>query len=127
MAIALDRYAVPTPRITVDRAAAELGGYSDGDIDAMIDDGEVQAQALIAGERQYLIENEVIKFDTYAAQSNSYSQAPIDTNTYCDNQISQAFLTQFTNLGITDTGARSVGEVHLSISSEDQLSIYVIL
>ena len=123
MAIALDRYAVPTPRITVDRAAAELGGYSDGDIDAMIDDGEAQAQALIAGERQYLIENEVIKFDTYAAQSNSYSQAPIDTNTYCDNQISQAFLTQFTNLGITDTGARSVGEVHLSIFRRSAINL----
>lgn len=123
MAIALERYAVPTPKITIDRAAAELGGYSDGDVDAMVDDGEAQAQAMIAGERQYLIENEVIKFDTYAAQSNSYSQAPIETNRYCDNQISQAFLTQFTNLGISDTGARSVGEVHLSIFRRSAINL----
>jgi hypothetical protein len=123
MAIALERYAVPTPKISIDRAAAELGGYSDGDVDAMVDDGEAQAQAMIAGEKQYLIENEVIKFDTYAAQSNSYSQAPIETNKYCDNQISQAFLTQFTNLGITDTGARSVGEVHLSIFRRSAINL----
>ena len=123
MAIALERYAVPTPKISIDRAAAELGGYSDGDVDAMVDDGEAQAQAMIAGEKQYLIENEVIKFDTYAAQSNSYSQAPIETNRYCDNQISQAFLTQFTNLGITDTGARSVGEVHLSIFRRSAINL----
>jgi hypothetical protein len=122
MAIALERYAVPTPRITVDRSAAELNGYSDGDIDAMVDDGEAQAQAMISGERQYLIQNEVIKFDTYAAQS-AYSQAPIETNKYCDNQISQAFLTQFTNLGISDTGSRSVGEIHLSIFRRSAINL----
>ena len=56
-----------------------------------------------------------MKFDSYAAQPNLYAQGPLDIIKECDNQISQAFLAQFANLGISDTGSRSVGEVHLSV------------
>ena len=45
----------------------------------------------------------------------SHDQGPLEIIKECDNQISQAFLAQFANLGITDSGARSVGEVHLSV------------
>jgi phage gp29-like protein len=51
----------------------------------------------------------------YSAAPNLYAQGPLDIIRECDNQISQAFLAQFANLGITDTGSRSVGEVHLSV------------
>ena len=115
MCVGLDRWAIPTPRVKVDRSVAELHGLSDSDINAMIDDAEAQAQAFLSAEQAYLIDNPVVSFDQYAATPNLYAQGPLDIIRECDNQISQAFLAQFANLGITDTGSRSVGEVHLSV------------
>ena len=115
MCVGLDRWAIPTPRVKVDRSVAELQGLTDSDINAMIDEAEAQAQAFLSAEQSYLIDNPVVSFDQYAATPNLYAQGPLDIIRECDNQISQAFLAQFANLGITDTGARSVGEVHLSV------------
>jgi hypothetical protein len=115
MCVGLDRWAIPTPRVKVDRSVAELHGLSDSDINAMIDEAEAQAQAFLSAEQAYLIDNPVVSFDQYAATPNLYAQGPLDIIRECDNQISQAFLAQFANLGITDTGSRSVGEVHLSV------------
>jgi phage gp29-like protein len=81
----------------------------------MIDEAEAQAQAFLSAEQAYLIDNPVVSFDQYASAPNLYAQGPLDIIKECDNQISQAFLAQFANLGITDTGSRSVGEVHLSV------------
>jgi len=81
----------------------------------MIDDAEAQAQAFLSAEQSYLVDNPVVSFDQYASAPNLYAQGPLDIIKECDNQISQAFLAQFANLGITDTGSRSVGEVHLSV------------
>ena len=115
MCVGLDRWAIPTPRVKVDRSVAEMQGLTDSDINAMIDEAEAQAQAFLSAEQSYLIDNPVVSFDQYAATPNLYAQGPLDIIRECDNQISQAFLAQFANLGITDTGARSVGEVHLSV------------
>ena len=115
MCVGVDRWAIPAPKVKVDRAAAELAGLSDADINTMVDEAESQAQAFLSAEQSYLIENNVISFDNYAAAPNLYAQGPLDIIRECDNQISQAFLAQFANLGISDTGSRSVGEVHLSV------------
>ena len=115
MCVGLDRWAVPTPKVKVDRSQAESLGLTDGDIDAMIEDAEAQAQAFISAEQSYLVENSAISFDTYASQPNLYAQGPLEIITKCDSQISAAFLTQFADLGNTETGARSVGEIHLSV------------
>ena len=115
MTVGVDRWAIPAPKVKVDRSKAELAGLTDADINAMVDEAESQAQAFLAAEQSYLIENDVVTFDNYAAAPNLYAQGPLDIIRECDNQISQAFLAQFANLGITDTGSRSVGEVHLSV------------
>ena len=115
MCVGLDRWAVPTPKVKVDRAAAESIGLTDGDIDVMINDAEEQARAFISAEQSYLVENAAVSFDTYAAAPNLYADGPINIITKCDAQISAAFLAQFAELGTTETGARSVGEIHLSV------------
>jgi len=115
MCVGVDRWAIPTPKVVVDRAQAELQGLTDGDIDAMVNEAEAQAQAFLATEQQYLVENAAVKFDSYSTTPYLYSQGPLDIIKECDNQISQAFLAQFANLGISDTGSRSVGEIHLSV------------
>ena len=115
MCVGLERWAVPTPKVKVDRSQAEQQGLTDSDLSAMIDDAAEQAQAFLATEQSFLVESPVIQFDSYGATPNLYSQGPLDIIQECDNQISQAFLAQFANLGISDTGSRSVGEVHLSV------------
>jgi hypothetical protein len=115
MCVGLDRWAVPSPKVVVDRSQAEALGLSDGDIDAMIDDAEGQAQAFLSAEQSYLVENAAVKFEQYAATPNLYADGPINIITKCDSQIASAFLTQFADLGNTETGARSVGEIHLSV------------
>jgi len=115
MCVGLDRWAVPTPKVVVDRSTAEQIGLTDGDIDAMINDAEAQAQAFISSEQSYLVENSAVKFETYAAQPSLYADGPINIISKCDSQIAAAFLAQFADLGQTETGARSVGEIHLSV------------
>lgn len=115
MCVAVDRWAIPTPKVTVDRSQGEQQGLTDSDIDAMINDAEEQIQSFISAEQQYLVENPVISFDSYSVDPNLQSGGPLQIITECDNQISQAFLAQFANLGISDTGARSVGEIHMSL------------
>ena len=115
MCVGLERWAIPTPKIQVDRSQAEQQGLTDSDLSAMIDDAADQAQAFLATEQSFLVESPVIQFDSYGMTPNLYSQGPLDIIKECDNQISQAFLAQFANLGISDTGSRSVGEVHLSV------------
>ena len=115
MCVAADRWAIPTPKLVIDRSQAESLGLTDGDIDAMINEGEGQAQALLATEQSYLVENPAVKFDTYSPANNFHVDGPLNIITKCDSQISAAFLTQFADLGNTETGARSVGEIHLSV------------
>jgi len=115
MCVGVDRWAIPTPKVVIDRSVAELQGLNDSDIDAMVNDAEAQAQAFLSAEQSYLVENSAVKFESYSTTPQLYSQGPLDIIKECDNQISQAFLAQFANLGITDTGSRSVGEIHLSM------------
>ena len=115
MCVGLDRWAIPTPKITVNRSEAENLGLTDADIDAMVEDAEGQAQAFLAAEQSYLVENAAVNFSSYETSPYLYSQGPLDIIRLCDSQIAAAFLTQFADLGNTETGARSVGEIHLSV------------
>jgi len=115
MCVGLERWALPTPKVKVDRSQAEMQGLTDADLNVMIEEAADQAEAFLSTELAYLVESPVIQFDAYSITPNLYSQGPLDIIKECDNQISQAFLAQFANLGISDTGSRSVGEVHLSV------------
>jgi hypothetical protein len=115
MCVGLDRWAIPTPKVKIDRSQAESLGLSDADIDAMVEDAEGQAQSFLAAEQSYLVENDAVKFESYETSPYLYSQGPIDIIKLCDSQIAASFLTQFADLGNTETGARSVGEIHLSV------------
>ena len=123
MCVGLDRWAIPTPKVSVDRSQAESMGLSDGDIDAMIEDAEAQAQSFLASEQSYLVENSAVSFTSYETSPYLYSQGPIDIVKLCDNQMASAFLTQFADLGNTETGARSVGEIHLSVFRRSAINL----
>lgn len=114
LAVATNRWAVPTPKVVVDRSVAEQNGYDDATLSQMIEDASYQAQAYLSQDQGYLVENNCVKFETYGDSSFSPDGA-LKVIQECDNQIASAFLSQFMNLGISDTGSRSVGEIHLSV------------
>jgi len=115
MAIGLEKWAVPTPIVKVNRQAIDQMGISSGDVEAMINEAQQQAQAYVVQEQSYLVENNIVSFDTYGGSAGFDAGGALQVIQECDNQISQAFMAQFMNLGISDTGSRSVGEVHLSV------------
>lgn len=115
LSIGVERWIIPTPKITVDREIAERSGFTDGELKAMIDEAVQQAQAYLVQEQGYLVENTAIKYDSYGNQAGFNPDGALKVIQECDNQISQSFMAQFMNLGISDTGSRSVGEVHLSV------------
>ena len=122
LGVGMERWAVATPRVAVDRSAAEAAGLTDTDIDEMIDRAAAQAQAYIAQEQSFLVDNPVVSFQTFGEQKLDSSHA-LATIKECDHQLSMAFLASFMNLGTTDTGSRSVGEVHLSVFRRSALNL----
>ena len=65
MCVGLDRWAIPTPKVTVNCSEAENMGLTDGAIDAMVEDAEAQAQSFLAAEQSYLVENSAVSFSSY--------------------------------------------------------------
>jgi hypothetical protein len=115
LSVGVERWAIPTPVVAVDREVAERSGFTDGQLSEMINEAVRQAQSYIAQEQSYLVENTAVKFSAFGSQAGFNPDGALKVIQECDNQISQAFMAQFLNLGISDTGARSVGEVHLSV------------
>ena len=113
LGVALERFAIPTPLIQVDRSLAETQGLTDSDLDVCIDRASAQAAAYISQEQSYLVESLACKFSTYGdgKLDTSHMIAAIDKY---NQEISSAFMTGFTDLGVSTTGSRSVGEVHQS-------------
>lgn len=111
LAIAAERFAVPTPRVRVNRKEAqEASGYDDaGALNTAIDNAKAQAKAYTSHELAYLTEVAGVTFDTFGADFDPARLiAVVD---HCDQQIYQAFLLGFMRLGVNDTGSRAVGEV----------------
>lgn len=114
MSVGVERWAIPTPIVQVDRSVIESNGYSTEEVNQMIQEAELQAANYISQKQGYLVENSVVKFDVFGSGEFNPAGA-LQVISECDNQISQAFMAQFMNLGISDTGSRAVGEIHLSV------------
>ncbi len=114
--IGVERWAVPTPVVKVNREAAEAGGYNQEQVEALIDQAESQALAYVSAESSYLVEpSAVVSFESYGASGELNVGGVEAAIAMCDTQIATSMMTQMINLGVTDTGSRSVGEVHANL------------
>ena len=114
--IGIERWAVPTPIVKVHREAAEAGGYNQEQIEALIDEAESQALNYVSAESSYLVEpSAVVSFESYGASGELNVGGVEAAIAMCDTQIATSMMTQMINLGVTDTGSRSVGEVHANL------------
>lgn len=114
LGIGVERYAVPTPVVRVNRKEAQdAAGYDDdGALNKAIENAANQAKAYTAHEQAWLQEVAGVTFGTYGPDFDpSRLLAVVDA---CDAQIAQAFLLGFMRLGVNDTGSRAVGEVQES-------------
>ena len=110
IAIALERFAVPTPRVKINREVLRQQGYSDPQITEIRDKALANAKALTSHELGYLVEVEGLTFETFGDGVFD----PSDALTVVDKtneEIVSAFLLSFARLGVNDTGSRAVGEV----------------
>lgn len=111
MTIAADRWVSPTPKLTVDRSKATANGYAQTQVDELVEQGVQQLENYLSTESSYLVENDVVSFSSYAAPT-SFEQSPLAIIREFNTEIMAAFLAEFSILGQTSTGARSVGEIH---------------
>lgn len=113
MGVATERWAIPFPRIRVDYEAAAAQGYAEGQLEQEIADKAAEAEALVGHEESFVVDTPAIAWETYGGDLDP--SAVIAVLDECDAQIAKAFGTQFLRLGVSDTGARNVGEVHRDV------------
>ena len=73
MCVGLERWALPTPKVKVDRSQAEMQGLTDSDINEMIDEAANQAEAFLSTELAYLVESPVTVSYTHLTLPTIYS------------------------------------------------------
>lgn len=110
--IGCDRMAVPTPLLETNvRQMVEDGGVKQTDIVAARTNVENQLAALISHERVYLKTVPGLTISTYAPGDSFDPMKLLGVISACDEQMASAYLMGFLRLGVTDTGARAVGDV----------------
>jgi len=111
--LGFSRWTAPTPVIKISREAVEAGRYSDEDVDTMIQNAAIQASNYASLEQSFLVSNSVVSFEVFGGSSSGFDAGQLkDYLQHIDQQMSDAFLQNFLNLGFSSTGSRSVGEVH---------------
>lgn len=111
MAVANEKWAIPTPVVEIDREAATRLGYTPAQTDAAIDAASTALESYGAGRLKYMRSTPAVKFSTFGDGQIDSRQA-IEVVKLCDRQMTMAFAGQFATLGIGDVGSRSVGEIH---------------
>lgn len=109
LGMGLERWGSPVPLVTIDETRLIDGGRQSDQIRAAQDEAEAQAKALVAHERGYLSTFAGVEFSEFGGTFNPAGASEVVA--LCDRQIAQAFLLGFLQLGVSDTGSRSVGEV----------------
>lgn len=106
-----DRWAIPVPIVRVDRAALESGGYTDDEQQTLIATAQDAAAAFAAGDVDYLTAPAGVDAEIYGG--GTYSPAPVlAAIEHCNEEIAAAWDSTAQELGLSRSGARSVGEIH---------------
>jgi len=112
LGISMDRYAVPPLVVDLNREAGRDAGYDESTMDSMAADAKAEALKFLAAQQAYLVKNAFVSFEQFGASyvATNAAAAVVETIKQCDLQISNAGLTQFLQLGVTDSGSRGVAE-----------------
>ncbi len=119
--IAVERWASPVPLVTVDRAAGK-GVVSEGipgediytgpQMDQMIDDSKNMASGYRTGSVAFVMDNPVAKLGIFGQGIIAGVKELTEALRHADKEKSTLYLCGWLELGVENTGSRSVGEVH---------------
>lgn len=110
ISVASERWAFSTPLLVGDRAGATAAGATDPEFTAQLEQARTALEKYMTQEAAYLEGTPFVDFREYGG--NLDASPMLSVIQHCDMGILRCFLVQFLALGISDTGARSVGEVH---------------
>jgi hypothetical protein len=105
-----ERWAVPTPKITVNRQDGLEAGYKGAEIDTLVSAAQRVAQEYASRARSYVQDVPFIQLGTFGEGAMDF-KGPLDVISYCDQAILTSLVMQFMEIGFTQVGARNVSEV----------------
>lgn len=108
LAIAAERWAVPTPHIKVNRQDASEAGYTASEIDAAISNAQTSAQRYMSGEETWLSSIVGIEFTTFG--DNQFDPGGLlKTIAHANQEMLSAWRMAFLEMGLGDVGSRALG------------------
>lgn len=113
LGIGMERWAIPTPLIEVNRAELEGAGYTggpNGTASTAIQRAQNEIAAYLVQEQGWLSEVPGIKFSTFGDGVMS-AEGPLAVIREADEQIATAFLVAFLTQGVSDTGSYASSRV----------------
>ena len=109
--IATDRWANPVPDVVIDREAG-LRQYTKAEVQAIRDAYTTQLQRMVAREESVTWRPSWITVENHGGPGTADWAGLLSVVEWCDGELASAYTTEAMRLGLTETGARSVGEVH---------------
>lgn len=105
------QWASPIPVMRVDRRSLEESGYSITEQEPLLQTAREFGDAFSNGSARYLVAPAGIDPEIYGggAYDPTALCSAID---HCNREMASAFIANFAEMGATDVGARSIGEIH---------------
>ena len=110
LAIAAERWAVPTPHVITDRNKAIESGYTPKQVDQAVSEAKTVAERYLSGEQAWLSSIVGIDFKTFG--EGSFDPAGIlSAINHLNQEMLSAWLMAFLEMGLGDVGSRALGQV----------------
>jgi hypothetical protein len=110
LAIAAERWAVPTPHVVTDRNKAIESGYTPKQVDQAVAEAKSVAERYLSGEQAWLSSIVGIDFKTFGEGSFDPTGLLSSLN-HANQEMLSAWLMAFLEMGLGDVGSRALGQV----------------
>jgi hypothetical protein len=110
LAIAAERWAVPTPHVVTDRNKAIDSGYTAKQVDAAVEEAKSVAEKYLSGEQAWLSSIVGIDFKTFGEGSFDPTGLLASLG-HANQEMLSAWLMAFLEMGLGDVGSRALGQV----------------
>lgn len=105
------RMGTPIPQLAIDRAALNDEGYTLSEQSSLIGVGQQYLEAYTRGEADYITIPAGFSLTTFGGADFNVGGL-IEAIDHANREMASAFLANFQEMGLTDVGSRSIGEIH---------------
>ncbi len=110
LAIAAERWAVPTPHVEVNRQEAIDAGYTRDEVDTAVRDAQRSAQRYMSGEEAWLSSIAGVNFKVFGGGAFDPS-GHIETINHANQEMASAWGLAFLEMGLGEVGSRALGQL----------------